>query len=202
MKKRYSVMSYGSERSVDWSTVPAAQIDNYGWQSAEKFEARAQLVLVKGQKFVCRMVCLQPDPWANCNENGDKIWLDSVLELFVKFGADGYLNVEMNSRGNKLEEFGESRQMRTRLSGITTVTARKACDSWQLEVTLPLSKVKSLYHGFDTDQIKEGFEFGLNFYKTGLDPKTGLSHYGMWNPVESERPDFHRPDQFGTGVIV
>lgn len=201
MKKRYSVKSFDSEKSVDWEIVPVAKIDSYGWQSAEKFEAQAQLVLVKDENFICRMVCFQQDPWADCNENGDMIWLDSVMELFISFDGKSYLNVEMNSRGNKLEEFGSSRHDRRRLEGITTVTARRSGGSWQLELTLPLSGIPRLYPDFDMRRISEGFEFTLNFYKTGLNPKTGLSHYGMWNPIRSDKPDFHRPEQFGIGTI-
>lgn len=202
MKKTYLIKSFDSEKETDWSVVPVAKIGSYGWQSAEKFEAQAQLVLIKGSKFICRMVCFQADPWANCDENGGRIWLDSVMELFISFDGKSYLNVEMNSRGDKLEEFGPSRRDRRKLGGITTVSAEKRSDSWQLELVLPVSGIQSLYPDLDAGLLKKGFELALNFYKTGLNPETGLSHYGMWNPVESEKPDFHRPDQFGSGIIA
>ncbi|MGN1071022.1 MAG: carbohydrate-binding family 9-like protein [Candidatus Fimadaptatus sp.] len=38
-----------------------------------------------------------------------------------------------------------------------------------------------------------------NVYKGG--GKTRFEHYGMWNPVTSDHPDFHRPESFGLLVL-
>ncbi len=35
-----------------------------------------------------------------------------------------------------------------------------------------------------------------NFYKCGDELQT--PHFLSWNPIEIEKPDFHRPDFFGT----
>ena len=34
-----------------------------------------------------------------------------------------------------------------------------------------------------------------NFYKCG--DKLSVPHYLSWNPVTTEKPDFHRPEYFG-----
>ena len=39
------------------------------------------------------------------------------------------------------------------------------------------------------------------FYKTGGADITGNEHYGMWNEVGTENPDFHRPEYFGKFII-
>jgi len=38
-----------------------------------------------------------------------------------------------------------------------------------------------------------------NFYKCGDNMKT--PHYLSWNPIGTERPNFHTPDYFGTIVF-
>ena len=39
-----------------------------------------------------------------------------------------------------------------------------------------------------------------NFYKCGDD--TAYPHYGMWRPFQSDKPDFHRPEEFGEIWLV
>ena len=44
-----------------------------------------------------------------------------------------------------------------------------------------------------------GYTFKGNFYKCG--DETDYPHFGMWNPVGTEKPDFHRPEYFGELII-
>ena len=47
--------------------------------------------------------------------------------------------------------------------------------------------------GLDTDHKPE--KLLGNFYKCG--DATEMPHYLSWNPIQTERPDFHRPEFFG-----
>ncbi|MBQ5807154.1 MAG: hypothetical protein IIW26_01760, partial [Tidjanibacter sp.] len=38
-----------------------------------------------------------------------------------------------------------------------------------------------------------------NLYKCG--DKLRTPHYLSWSPIEAAKPDFHRPEQFGTLII-
>jgi hypothetical protein len=62
---------------------------------------------------------------------------------------------------------------------------------WSLTLVIPLSvffhhKVASL----------AGTSFRANFYKCG--DKLSNPHFVTWNPVGTEKPDYHRPEFFGT----
>ena len=46
---------------------------------------------------------------------------------------------------------------------------------------------------------RQGVKLRGNFYKCG--DLTRYEHYGMWNPVQSDTPDFHRPESFGELVL-
>ena len=39
----------------------------------------------------------------------------------------------------------------------------------------------------------------LNIYKCG--DKTAHPHFLSWAPIRTEKPDFHRPEFFGTAII-
>ena len=67
--------------------------------------------------------------------------------------------------------------------------------AWILHAQIPLSLLKQVY-GISPDTFAPGFAFRGNFYKCG--DKTDVAHYGMWNPVLTPTPDFHRPEFFGT----
>ena len=38
-----------------------------------------------------------------------------------------------------------------------------------------------------------------NFYKCG--DQSTVVHYSTWNPVETEKPDYHRPEFFGKIIL-
>jgi hypothetical protein len=69
---------------------------------------------------------------------------------------------------------------------------------WQVTAEMPLKLLKKLL-GCDSLPFGGGYTFKGNFYKCG--DETAVAHYGMWNYVGTETPDFHRPEFFGTLVI-
>ena len=48
-------------------------------------------------------------------------------------------------------------------------------------------------------QYSDGMKIRTNFYKCG--DNTELPHYGIWNPIPLEEPDFHQPDYLGEVVL-
>ena len=65
------------------------------------------------------------------------------------------------------------------------------------ELFVPLATVKAVWGKEDS---ASGDTIKANFYKCG--DETEHLHYGMWSRCETEKPDFHRPEFFGTLVIV
>ena len=47
-------------------------------------------------------------------------------------------------------------------------------------------------------QLK-GLETRANFYKCG--DQTSKRHYLSWNPVSTAKPDYHRPEHFGSLIF-
>ncbi|MBR6089456.1 MAG: hypothetical protein IKP86_05955, partial [Anaerolineaceae bacterium] len=63
-------------------------------------------------------------------------------------------------------------------------------DGWEGYYQIPLEYIRLFYPEFDFSGALRA-----NIYKCG--DQTVNKHYLSWNPIDSEKPDFHRPEDFG-----
>lgn len=140
---------------------------------------------------------------AECD--GGRVWEDSCCEFFCSPTDDGpYYNIECNCAGVLLVGAGHGRHLREAapaevLGGISrwaslgagTFGTRQAPAQWRLSLVIPVGT-------FFRHKIGElsGRDFRANFYKCG--DSLPEPHFMSWRPVDSPRPDFHRPESFGT----
>jgi len=151
-------------------------------------------------------------------DNGE-VWKDSCVEFFVTPANDGiYYNFEFNCIGTCLLAAGPARNGREAASpAITSLIRRlpslgrhpfeerKGDTEWDIKLVIPFACLFK-HPGFSPNPSPtlpegEGVEtekigtVRANFYKCG----DGLSvpHYISWNPIDTEKPDFHRPEFFG-----
>jgi hypothetical protein len=129
---------------------------------------------------------------------------DSCVEFFVSPEDDGlYYNFEFNPIGTALMGSGHNRNDSTRaettlVDGIRRLTtmgnkpfAEISGDiSWSLTLAIP-------FETFFRHRVNnlEGKSFRANFYKCG--DRLSNPHFVTWNPIGTERPDYHRPEYFG-----
>jgi hypothetical protein len=141
---------------------------------------------------------------AEKTETNQEVYEDSCIEFFVAPSDDGiYYNFEMNAIGTCLMASGTGRGNRNRIapgiisgirrmgsSGVKSISERSGEFSWTITMAIPLTVF--IHH-----KVKElkGSTFRANFYKCG--DKLSVPHYVTWNPVGTEKPDFHRPEYFG-----
>jgi Carbohydrate-binding family 9 len=133
------------------------------------------------------------------------VYEDSCVEFFVSPGDAGiYYNLEFNGIGTCLMGSGTGRIDRTRISpeiidairritsvGKEPVIEKEGTFSWTITIAIP-------FNVFICHRISDvkGKTFRANFYKCG--DKLRLPHYITWNPVRTDKPDFHQPEYFGT----
>ncbi len=141
---------------------------------------------------------------AEKTNSNEMVCEDSCVEFFVSPpGEDYYLNFEFNCIGTCLLGKGYSRNDNKvvnpeiinkirRLSslGNKSIESKSGNFEWTLTIAIPLeifldSKVKNL----------KTKKFKANFYKCG--DKLEEIHYLTWNRVNTDNPDFHRPEYFG-----
>lgn len=128
---------------------------------------------------------------------------DSCVEFFMQVpGNDEYWNFEFNCIGtlngsHRVERSAPTRLTQSELAsieryascGIEPIQEQEGTYCWDLTVSIPLSLV-----GLDANNLPEYIKG--NFYKCA--GKTVHRHYVSWNPIIAPKPDFHRPDCFGT----
>ena len=189
---------------VKWDEVPVAPVDCFRWLEGYAPKTTAQLAWSEGVGFFLRMTCEEENPTAVYRRYNDPVYKDSCMEFFCDFLNDGrYVNLEMNVNGTLLSCVGPDRHHRTpitELSGgaifITKGWQQKGF--WEILAQIPCEMLCRIL-GTETLPFGHGYTFRGNFYKCG--DETPVPHFGMWSPVETETPDFHRPEFFGTLVI-
>ena len=129
---------------------------------------------------------------------------DSCVEFFVSPSDDGiYYNLECNPIGTVLMGSGHGRHDGVRadasvISGIrrlATMGAEPFAEisgdiRWSVTMAIPLET----FFQHEIGDLR-GKSFRANFYKCG--DKLSNPHYVTWNPIGTEKPDYHRPEYFG-----
>jgi len=182
-----------------WNEIEKAPIDKFVWLREYCPISYGQLAFVEGEGLHVRLTCFESSPKAVYSDFYSSVYKDSCLEFFAAFGESGkYINCEMNSAGASLIGIGTERHGRHRIDEfieVPKITASHTADSWSVEVVFTQDDIEKLFG----TRIRVGTVFKGNLYKCG--DETEIEHYGMWNPVESAKPDFHRPESFGTFEI-
>ena len=135
-------------------------------------------------------------------KNNSPVADDSCVEFFMKLpGSDEYWNFEFNCIGTVNASHRVTRDNPTRLNDeqIASIRRYASCGTrpfeemegvfaWNLTIAVPFALV-----GIDANNLPE-YILG-NFYKCGA--KMSLPHYLSWMPIDTPKPDFHRPEFFG-----
>lgn len=175
---------------LNWKDFPyMPSVDFFVGHSAEKLFIRFEV-----EEANAKAVSLEA--------NGP-VWEDSCVEFFVKAPDDDhYFNFETNCIGTGLAARRLSRenskflspeqmaQVVRRSSLPHEVTDIKDC-KWSLELEIPFSVL-------GCTSYPKALE--ANFYKCG--DKTAITHFVSWSPIETIKPDFHRPEFFGHLILA
>ena len=134
---------------------------------------------------------------AEVKEDNGSSWEDSCVEIFLQNPTNPaeYFNFETTSRGYLLAARGPDRSNRTKLSQaeidsvvrtkqLASVAGNLVCWGMSIQIPASLLGIKSF----------EGVTLKGDLYKCADKAKT--PHYLSAFPVETEKPDFHRPEFF------
>ena len=184
---------------IDWSKAEVQCIEQCSWSPNAAPEARVQGLYIKDKALAFRLVSLAAPSRAVNTEPDSSVWEDSCLECFLSFDGKSYMNIEVNANAAFLCCFGPDRHERkfVRSTGVPLpeVSAAKSDAGWEIEISIPLGCIEALWGC----KAKSGDSFSANFYSCG--DMTPAPHYAAWNRVETETPDFHRPEFFGSIII-
>lgn len=138
-------------------------------------------------------------------KTNEPVYEDSCVEFFIGFEDDpAYYNFEFNSIGTVLAAYGTEKTDRTLLSPealkkinyqvLHQKSGEDETRTWELTIVIPLSLF--VFHSLPP---LKGKTCRANFYKCG--DRLPMPHFLSWSEIESETPDFHLPEFFGTLVF-
>lgn len=198
---------YIIKNTTDISDAYTGVVDSWEWE-AYTSPLRVEFRIVHtSDRFIVSLRCYEKDPYAGMTKTNGYVCNDSCMELFFSPSSDnsaGYFNFEVNANptylfgynkgvgvGNVFVEWDESEY---------SLASSKGCDEvgnfWQIDFTLPYALIKKYTPDVD---VSSGSVIRGNVYKCGRHNQP--EHYGSWNPVKTDGPDFHRPEFFGEFVI-
>lgn len=143
----------------------------------------------------------EPTVLAEKTRTNDPVCQDSCVEMFFAPRAGVYLNLECNAIGTMLVGRGSCREDSCTIAparidrirrwgslGTKPFAERPSEGAWTLTAVVPLEVL-------ELPAEVSGQTYRANFYKCG--DHLSQPHYRSWNPIDSESPDFHRPECFG-----
>lgn len=183
--------------TLDWSKIPALNIDTCLWLPDAGVSAQARLCYDAEAIYVHFDVT---EANIRAEETGDlgRPCEDSCVEFFFcpMPHEKTYFNIEMNTNLCLYLGIGTNRHDLCRMiqhdkNPLAAETARTE-GGWQLTYRIPVSFVQRFFPQF---KAESGAMMRGNFYKCG--DLTVQEHYYSWNPVETENPDFHQSAYYG-----
>lgn len=181
---------------------PNIAIQTYKWEGNGYTPLVEVYLCHNNERLKVKFVAFESE--ITCKEKNDngRVWCDSCVEFFVKPFMDDnrYINFEINPNGAMIMSIGESKENRiphvSMYKNKLNVKTTTQEDCWSAEFEIPFLVLKTIYNKSTLMPIKK---LAGNFYKCG--DETKFPHFGMWNEIDEDKPDFHSPQYFGELIL-
>ena len=193
----YSIVKV--QGNPDWTLIPELSADNILWKPDCGIRAFGQFCYDDSSLYV-HLRAVEKEIRASFTAPLSPVYQDSCLEFFfMPEGGDRYFNFEINPNGCLYIECGRDRSdrfvlYRSDLQERFQIRTERDENGWEVYYQIPLDFIRLFYPDFQFSGI-----LNANVYKCG--DKTDHPHYLSWNPITSEKPDFHRPEDFGMMIF-
>lgn len=190
----------------DIASLPYTQIASFHWEQPVPYRPAAffRFAALRSGGLICELKCFESSPKAVYTQIDSPVYKDSCLEFFIApvCSRSEYINIECNSVGAYLAQFGSQRDGRRSLSelctaapAVTPFKGRDECgDFWGVRIVLSGQLIHELYGTGYTNAVR------ANFYKCG--DQTQTPHYAAFSPVTDMPPGFHNPSCFADFYIT
>lgn len=155
--------------------------------------------------YSLNFVSYDTDMLAIQTEHNSSVCTDSCMELFMQFAPqtdDHYINVEINPNGAIYNGINTCREDSSKISPeiidkYLDVKTEIFEDRWEIKYYIPKEYIEML---IPTYKHGEGIIIKGNFYKCAED--NTYPHFGCFNNITWDHPDFHRPEFFAEFKLV
>ena len=205
--KTYVINKLKNGTAIQWDSLMSAKIENYQWEKNGYCPKAFAKACYDERSINLRLTVYENEIKATYKDMNDPVYKDSCLECFIQPDSiyDGrYLNFEFNARGTLLLGLGSRREGRSLfgkevLKYFDISVFDEIVDEiheWGVNFRIPIEFLQKVYPGFE---LADGKLMKGNFYKCG--DETKYPHYGSWNEVISQKPNFHCPEFFGNWIL-
>lgn len=179
-------------------------ITEVNWQEFSYLPQTQFAMVYSSDKIILHFQVEEDDVRGFVTEDFGPVSSDSCVEFFACMGQDDlYYNIECNCLGyitmavrkTRNEKEYASPEIVQTIKRYTTFGPKSIGEitkkiSWHCVLEIPFA-------AFFRHNIANlsGQTVRANFYKCG--GSNAYKHYVSWNPIECEKPDFHRPECFG-----
>jgi len=181
----------------------AGSIDSVNWPEICAYCPETSFWIARSETYLAiRFEVCGLDLRATALSDNGRSWEDSCCEFFISPDGKGYYNVETTCIGSVLMAYGQGRDGRNVLFAeeVAKVIRRSSLEhkkyeleggpyAWSLDILIPF-----VILGLSAYALPASVS--ANFYKCAN--LTTHKHFVSWNPINTEKPDFHRPEFFGT----
>lgn len=196
----YTIRFISKKEEIE--TCPVFDVNQFNWGGDYRPKAYGRLAWLEGKGFYLHMICEEANPVCHYHNDSDPVYLDSAMEAFFSLNPPdlSYFNFEFNASGALLAKFGTKRHGRIffkeeELKAIERCVTTGS-KQWEIKLLFPLEILK---HYFPDFSPKDGTKIRLNFFK--LAEGEEMTHFASYSPIQTEKPDFHRPEFFADGVF-
>lgn len=180
-----------SPETVSISTAP--------WKEYPLKVRTSATITLEEDGFAASFVIEESNPKREYTEHFSPVHMDSCVEWFVNFypeKCDRYFNFEVNPNGAMNVSFRKDRFNEQKLTAEEVnsfgIKTEIFADRWTASYKIPFAFIEKYIPGFT---LRKGLTLKTNFYKCAEGAEN--IHFLVWNNVETEKPDYHRPEFFG-----
>ncbi len=192
---------YIIKHKSDWKNIPYLDVSEILWLADANIKMSQQICFDDKAIYV-HQIAEEKNIRKEEKEITAQVCNDSCMEFFFDLASDGrYFNIEINPLGNIYLGFGRERSKRFRIllknpQEKFNIQTKETNTGWEAFYSIPIDFIKDFYPDFSP---RTSPKIKANCYKCG--DKTIVPHYMSWNPVLSEKPDFHRSQDFGIMIF-
>ncbi len=177
----------------EWKLADIADVSLKPWEETSYHFNCFARVLYDDVAIYVQMETNEMPVVAKQTERNSLICTDSCVEFFFCPNIENgiYFNFEVNALGTFLVGVGKERKDRILCmddADLFDIKPQLCQDGWEISFQIPFDFIRK-YAGGCTPTMRG------NFYKCGSD--TGHRHFGVWNMIKTEKPNFYQPEYFG-----
>ena len=184
--------------------IEALKIDNCNWPDQFPYSPKVECRLAHtGDYLIVKFDVEEQYTMAHVEQDNGEVWTDSCVETFIALDDKGYYNFETTCIGRLLLAHRKEREVEVvhatqdvlntilRYPSLPqeTFDEREGDNRWSLMLKIPAT---ALFH--HNIQSWDGVKARMNLFKCG--DKLSHPHFLSWNPIQTPKPDFHRPEFF------